>query len=215
MKQQALHALRFLELGNLTSIPVVEGSEWPLVNTYERMQSWQELYGKLAWSGGTIRSRLSSQRLHSAFNPENRTAEELGADPSGPDVTRTVAAAIPEGLPTTLPLQGVDASLFMIEMVHKYPGQVDVFAAGALTNIAIAIILNSTFAENVKSLVIQGGYLDVNVRQVFASSVLLLISRRLSLWIYLLISISFSTRKPLLLYSEPLSSPSQLLGKSF
>jgi inosine-uridine nucleoside N-ribohydrolase len=51
-------------------------------------------------------------------------------------------------------------------MVHKYPKQVDIYAAGALTNIAIAIMLNETFAENVKSLVIQGGYVDVNLLQV-------------------------------------------------
>jgi inosine-uridine nucleoside N-ribohydrolase len=53
----------------------------------------------------------------------------------------------------------------MIEMVHKYPGQVDIYAAGALTNIALAVLLNETFAQNVKSIVIQGGYLDVNLLQ--------------------------------------------------
>lgn len=52
MKQQALHALRFLELGNLASIPVVLGAELPLRNTYERMQRWQERYGRLAWTRG-------------------------------------------------------------------------------------------------------------------------------------------------------------------
>jgi len=52
MYQQALHALRFLEIGNLTSIPIVLGAELPLRNTYERMQIWEQLYGKLAWSGG-------------------------------------------------------------------------------------------------------------------------------------------------------------------
>lgn len=54
----------------------------------------------------------------------------------------------------------------MIEMVHKYPGQVDIYAAGAMTNIALAITQNSTFAQNCKSIVIQGGYLDVNLLQV-------------------------------------------------
>jgi len=54
----------------------------------------------------------------------------------------------------------------MIEMVHKYPGQVVIYAAGPLTNIALAVLLNETFAQNVKSIVIQGGYLDVNLLQV-------------------------------------------------
>jgi inosine-uridine nucleoside N-ribohydrolase len=53
MEQEVLHALRFLELGNLTSIPVVQGAVYPLRNTYQRMTIWQQLYGALAWSGGT------------------------------------------------------------------------------------------------------------------------------------------------------------------
>lgn len=53
MEQEVLHALRFLELGNLTSIPVVQGAVYPLRNTYLRMTLWQELYGALAWAGGT------------------------------------------------------------------------------------------------------------------------------------------------------------------
>ena len=90
----------------------------------------------------------------------------LGYDPSGPNVTRINVAAIPEGLPTTKPLQGIDAAHFMIEMVHKYPGKVEIYAAGAMTNIALAIKLNSTFASTAKSIVIQGGYLDTNLLQV-------------------------------------------------
>ena len=94
------------------------------------------------------------------------TAEAQGFDPSGPDPTRVNPAAIPEGLPATTPLAGIDAPTFMIDMVHKYPGQVDIFAPGAMTNIALAIKQNRTFAQSVKSIVIQGGYLDVNISQV-------------------------------------------------
>jgi len=46
--------LRFLEIGNLTSIPVVEGAILPLRNTYKRMHHWEHLYGKLAWLGGCL-----------------------------------------------------------------------------------------------------------------------------------------------------------------
>jgi hypothetical protein len=139
------------------------------------MQIWQQIYGKLAWSGGILRS-LSQTTFPPphcppvtnipAFNLENLTAEAAGNDPSGPNITRTVEAALLEGVPTTTPLAGIDAPTFMIEMVHKYPGQVDIYAAGAMTNIALAIQLNSTFAQNCKSIVIQGGYLDVNLLQV-------------------------------------------------
>jgi inosine-uridine nucleoside N-ribohydrolase len=105
-----------------------------------------------------------------AFNPENLTAEAEGSDPTGPVATRVNLAALPEGVPTTTPLPGIDASTFMIEMVHKYPGQVDIFAAGAMTNVALAIKQNATFAQNVKSIVIQGGYLDQNTLQVGIST---------------------------------------------
>lgn len=81
-------------------------------------------------------------------------------------MTRTVPAAFHEGMPTTLPLSGMDTPTFMIEMVHKYPGQVEIYTAGALTNIANAIKLDSTFAETTKNIVIQGGYIDVNFLQV-------------------------------------------------
>jgi inosine-uridine nucleoside N-ribohydrolase len=82
-------------------------------------------------------------------------------------VNRTVPSALHEGMPTTCPLQGTCAPSFMIDMVHKYPGQVDIYAAGPLTNIAKAINLNATFAQNVKSIIIQGGYVDNDPHEVF------------------------------------------------
>jgi inosine-uridine nucleoside N-ribohydrolase len=54
MKQQVLHALRFLEIGNMTAIPVVQGAEVPIRNTYNRMHLWEDLHGKLAWKGGKL-----------------------------------------------------------------------------------------------------------------------------------------------------------------
>lgn len=94
------------------------------------------------------------------------TEEAEGSDPSGLNVTRIVSAAFLEGYPTTTPLAGIDALTFMIEMVHKYPGEVEIYAAGAMTNIALAIKQNATFASNCKGIVIQEGYLDVNLLQV-------------------------------------------------
>lgn len=70
-------------------------------------------------------------------------------------------------MPTTFPLSGINAPTFMIEIVHKYPGQVEIYTAGALTNIANAIKLDSTFAQITKNIVIQGGYIDVNIPQVY------------------------------------------------
>lgn len=48
--QASLHGLATLEVGNLSScIPVYKGSDYPLVNTPELFQTWEDLHGDLAW----------------------------------------------------------------------------------------------------------------------------------------------------------------------
>ncbi|MDN5655307.1 MAG: nucleoside hydrolase [Kocuria sp.] len=49
---------------------------------------------------------------------------------------------------------GVDA---LVRLVSENPGEIDVVAIGPLTNIAMAIVKDSTFAENVRSLTVMGG----------------------------------------------------------
>ena len=46
---------------------------------------------------------------------------------------------------------------FLVETVKKNPGQVTILAIGPLTNVAMAMRLDTTFARNVKELVIMGG----------------------------------------------------------
>lgn len=50
---------------------------------------------------------------------------------------------------------------FMIEQVHKYPGQVTIMAVGACTNVAMAIMEDPTFAENTAGIYYMGGAIDV------------------------------------------------------
>lgn len=48
--QTSLHGLATLEVGNLSScIPVYKGADYPLVNTPELFQTWEDLHGDLAW----------------------------------------------------------------------------------------------------------------------------------------------------------------------
>lgn len=48
--QTSLHGLATLEVGNLSScIPVYKGSDYPLVNTPELFQTWEDLHGDLPW----------------------------------------------------------------------------------------------------------------------------------------------------------------------
>ena len=97
------------------------------------------VHGKLAWEG--------------SFAPENLTYEALGNDPTSGDPTRVSKAALYEGYPNTT-FASKDAAWFMIQQVRKYPGQVSLYSAGALTNIALAIRMDPDFAKNAKELVI-------------------------------------------------------------
>ncbi|KAH8653239.1 inosine-uridine preferring nucleoside hydrolase [Tricladium varicosporioides] len=151
-KQCAYHALATLEIGNLSCIPVIEGATYPLINTYERFQAWESIHGVLPWQG--------------VYAPYNATAEATGSDPTaGVDPNRIEASAFFEGYPYTTTVAGQTAATFMIEQVHKYPGKVSIYAAGALTSIALAVKTDEKFASLAKELVIMGGYVDVNMYQ--------------------------------------------------
>jgi inosine-uridine nucleoside N-ribohydrolase len=64
-----------------------------------------------------------------------------------------------EGNPTTQPASE-DAAHFMVRMVHKYPHQVTIYAAGPMTDIALALRIDPHFAELAQELVIMGGSLN-------------------------------------------------------
>ncbi|PLB35899.1 Inosine/uridine-preferring nucleoside hydrolase domain-containing protein [Aspergillus candidus] len=148
-KQCGLHALANLELANLTCIPVYQGATWPLINTPERFQAWETVHGRLPFQG--------------AFGPLNLTAERTGENPASGDPNRIVKEAFVEGFPNTSFNDATNAANFMVEMVHRHPHQVSVFSGGALTNIALAVRIDPSFASLVKELVIMGGYVDVDM----------------------------------------------------
>jgi purine nucleosidase len=53
-----------------------------------------------------------------------------------------------------------DAAHFLIRQVHAHPHQVTIYAAGPLTNIALAISIDPHFAELTQGIVIMGGSLS-------------------------------------------------------
>lgn len=153
--QVALHAVATLEAGNLSCIPVYPGATWPLINTPQRFQAWETIHGKLPWEG--------------AFAPENKTLESQGSDPTSGDPDRIVKAAFKEGFPEGKPNNSTSAANFMVDMVHRHPGQVSIYSAGALTNIALAVRMDPQFASLAKELVIMGGYVDLNLLEATGS----------------------------------------------
>lgn len=143
--QTGLHALATLEVGGLGCIPVYRGADWPLLNRPALYRAWADVHGVLAWEG--------------AFAPENLTYEALGNDPTSGSPDRISRAAFEKpgyGYPNLTFVPDITAVEFMVQQVRKYPGEISIYSGGALTNIALAVRLDPTFAKNAKELIIMG-----------------------------------------------------------
>ncbi|PHH89915.1 hypothetical protein CDD83_4978 [Cordyceps sp. RAO-2017] len=154
--QSTLHGLATLEAGNLSCIPVYRGADYPLLHNPGLAEAWALVHGELPWQG--------------AFAAQNDTAEAQGRDPTGGDPGRTSRAALVEGYPNTSYVRGTSAAEFLVQAVRRHPGEVMIYGAGALTNIALAHRIDPTFARNAKGLVVMGGYMDVNLIQATGSA---------------------------------------------
>jgi inosine-uridine nucleoside N-ribohydrolase len=64
-----------------------------------------------------------------------------------------------EGVPTTKP-STEDAARFMVHLVNKYPHEVTIYAAGPMTDLALAIALEPHFPELTKELIVMGGSIN-------------------------------------------------------
>lgn len=135
--EEVQHTLRLLEIIGRTDIPVVPGAVFPLVNSKEYIAKWEKLYGKVVYQGAWN---------YAKHNPVH-----------GPyDIP-----PMPEGAPTTKP-STEDGARFMVRLVNKYPHEVTIYAAGPMTDLALAIALDPHFAELAKELIVMGG--SVNPR---------------------------------------------------
>lgn len=133
--EEVQHTLRLLEIIGRPDIPVVPGAVFPLVNSKEYIAKWETLYGKVVYQGAWN---------YAKHNPVH-----------GPyDIP-----PMPEGPPTTKP-STEDAARFMVRLVHKYPHEVTIYAAGPMTNLALAIALDPHFAELTKELIVMGGSIN-------------------------------------------------------
>jgi len=66
---------------------------------------------------------------------------------------------LPEGEPALKPI-GEDAAHFLIAQVRAHPHQVTIYAAGPLTNIALAVSIDPEFAGLTEGIVLMGGSLN-------------------------------------------------------
>ncbi|GBQ10330.1 nucleoside hydrolase [Swaminathania salitolerans LMG 21291] len=134
---------RFLEISGHRDIPVYDGATQPLINTVALTRLREQQFGTLPWKGAW--GGMGSM----AHTPDSQ-----------PDVP-----ASPDGAPTIRP-QGIPAALFLIQQVHAHPHQVTIIEGGPMTNLALAIRLDPSFAATAKQLVFMGGYLDLSMTSV-------------------------------------------------
>lgn len=129
---QVRHALRLLEILGRTDIPVVPGAVFPLVQTAADTALWEKLHGRLIYNGALDLTR------------PGRFADPYGA----PD--------LPEGNPTTRPADE-HAANFIIRQARRFPGEISLWNAGPLTNLALAVRLEPRLPALVRELHFMGG----------------------------------------------------------
>ena len=121
-----------------TQVPVAAGSEVPLLNSQEMMKRREELWGDKGGDG-----------WHGNWGE--------WADP------REVIDQVPGG-PVKLKVVDKSAAELLIEMARRYPGELVLYTAGPLTNIALAIRLAPDIVDKIKAVYAMGGHIHTNQR---------------------------------------------------
>ncbi len=140
---ESAHLRRFLELAGRTDVPVFDGATAPLLNSVARMRLWEQAYGTIPWKGAW---------------------GGLGSIDAVP-ASQPALPALPEGAPH-LAAARERAADFLIRAVHAHPHQVTIVAAGPLTDLALAIRLDPSFAATARQLVFMGALLDTSMQSV-------------------------------------------------
>jgi len=149
--EETLHTLRMLELTGHANIPVAKGAIYPLIRTQLETRISSALDGKVTWLGAWGEGPTTLIEKNGSVTPF--TPDKLDAHGA------YEIPVLPEGMPTIKPIDE-DAVHFLIRQVRAHPHEVTVYAAGPLTNIALAICIDPEFAELAKGLVIMGGSLN-------------------------------------------------------
>jgi inosine-uridine nucleoside N-ribohydrolase len=149
--EETLHTLRMLELTGHGNVPVAKGAVFPLLRTEQETRLAETLNGKVAWLGAWGQGQTTLVETANGVTPT--TPEHLQAH--GPYVIPPMA----EGMPALKAIDE-DAAHFLIRQVRAHPHEVTIYAAGPLTNIALAISIDPEFAALTKGIVMMGGSLN-------------------------------------------------------
>lgn len=138
MAEETAHTLRMLELLGRRDVPVYRGAVQPLVRTYPETLLQTRLYGRYAWLGAW-----------------GGRVTEGGTPMHAPEFV----PPLPEGEPRLKPA-AEDAAHFLVRTVREHPHEVTIWAAGPMTNLALAQRIDPEFASLAKELVFMGGALN-------------------------------------------------------
>jgi purine nucleosidase len=150
--EETLHTLRMLELTGHSDVPVAKGAVFPLVRTQDQTRIETAIDGKVVWMGawGWLSSATTNDNGSGITPPSS-----VRLEPHRP----YEVPPMPEGLPAAKPLDE-DAAHFLIRQVRAHPHEVTIYAAGPLTNIALAISLDPEFASLTKGIALMGSSLN-------------------------------------------------------
>jgi len=133
--EEIAHTVRLLEIIGRTDIPVFPGAVFPLVNSKESMAKWETLFGKVIYQGAW--NYAKGHEVHGPYE----------------------IPPMPEGAPS-IKAATEDAVHFLVRIVHQYPHDITVYAAGPMTDLALAIALDPHFPELTKELIVMGGSIN-------------------------------------------------------
>jgi purine nucleosidase len=133
--EEVQHTLRLMEIIGRTDIPVVPGATFPLVNRKEYIAKWETLYGKVVYQGA-----WNFAQGHALHGPA-----EIPPMPEGASAIKAASE---------------DAAQFLVRMVRRFPHEVTIYAAGPMTDLALAIALDPEFPQLAKELIVMGGSIN-------------------------------------------------------
>jgi purine nucleosidase len=129
VEPNTVFALWATELTGRTDVPVVKGAEMPLLHTRRGQELDEAIYGSyVGW--------------HGSLNPDAPKPSETWPPPGG--------------YPKVKARPGRAAD-FIIDTIRANPGEVVLYCAGPLTNIALAVRMDPGIVELAKAIYIMGG----------------------------------------------------------
>jgi inosine-uridine nucleoside N-ribohydrolase len=132
VEQSTIFALWATELTGRTGVPVVKGAEQPLLRTGRETELLERLYG-------------SHPSWHGTFNSDTPPSSTTWPPPGG--------------MPAVGARPGRAAD-FIIDTVRAHPGEVVIYAAGPLTNLALAVRMDPGIVTLTRALHVMGASSD-------------------------------------------------------